>query len=214
VTRRATQRSRGIARLAAASRTRSTVRSCGRPAVRCSTRSCGGGRGSRGPWRRRPGQVDHHRRADGRGPGRPGRRNTTSADRTGGSERESSFRPPRAHSLRRTFGSLAHKGARASTRSAPSSDTRARRPRSATSVRTTTWTTTRPITSRGSESNRPRAPVEGDGIECGRILHGLTTGQERHSWGCPTPACAGHDCPFQRRRAEDTLPIDSICRSG
>jgi len=43
----------------------------------------GAGRGSRGPWRRRPGQVDCHGRADGRGRGRRGRGETTSADRTG-----------------------------------------------------------------------------------------------------------------------------------
>ncbi len=39
VARKATQRSRGIARLAAASRTRSMIRSLGGPLVRCSTRS-------------------------------------------------------------------------------------------------------------------------------------------------------------------------------
>src|SRR5665647_1800423 len=54
----------------------------------------GGGRGSRGPWIRRPGQVDLHGRADGRGRGRRGRGETTSADRTGVIEHESGFLTP------------------------------------------------------------------------------------------------------------------------
>src|SRR5450759_5567268 len=56
----------------------------------------GGGRGSRGPWTRRLGLVGHRRRGDGRECGRRGRRETTSADGTGGDPNANrGFRSPR-----------------------------------------------------------------------------------------------------------------------
>ena len=94
MTKKATQRSRGMSRLAAASRTRSIVRSLGGLAVRCNTPELV----AEDEDLEVPGAVVLALRADGRGCGRQGKGETPSADRTGGDPSTNrGFRPPRAH---------------------------------------------------------------------------------------------------------------------